>query len=157
MKSAMTFVIVAVILTGVSCGPNSALSPKKRLDVRYSGRVVQALIFDHEFRVHVWHQNPGTINAGIVRVKVSGEHLKGDSEEVWSFDQWPPNKENEHTFVFHLDQVGDDVELDVSVSVKAHHAHDFGTRSHWKGNGWVSRREATEQSTNSPTEESRDE
>lgn len=111
------------------------------LEVRLAGQIQPGIIFDHAFQVQIWHQHPGTLHHGRIRVTVRGPAIESPDgydwiERVHSFDQWSPNKEAVEIFDFPLKEVGDQVDLRVRVVITADEVQRYFTESHWQGNAW---------------------
>lgn len=112
-----------------------------RLDLYLRGQIAPSVIRDHELRIDFWHQNPGTLQNGVLVVKATGDTLKlppgaAFAEQVWSFDSWAPNESAMHTCTFYLASIPKKPDFTVQVSVKAKGLQTFDTTFAWDGQKW---------------------
>ena len=147
--------LLAVSLAG--CGQGDDLLgqlerslEKPGLDIVHQGQSVEGwkgffvLEHDDEFVYKIWHQHPGTVHNGVLRVQVTSLNInKGEPvSRVFSFDAWPPNKENAQTFKFPIGgqlgvlSLGSSLQIQFDVKVQTEETEEFTGSSFWTTDGW---------------------
>ena len=114
---------------------------RKDIDLRLQGGPVASLIFDHEFQLSVWHQNPGTISNGHLLISVSGKGLKGEPNaghnlDEWSFDYWQPNEASAKHVRYYVDTVGNDLDLQIRIRITSGETAPYDKTFFFKDGKW---------------------
>ncbi len=109
---------------------------------RVSGRLEQPLFGNPVLHISVHHQTPGDLRNGQLIVATESEMVaERDSFHVYSFETWPPNKQNAQTFEFPLQRFDPGQEIPLKVSLSAANAKKFSYRPAWLGFDWKSNQE----------------
>lgn len=110
---------------------------KPELDLQFAGGTQSGIISSDEFTLKVWHQHPGSLRNGVLKVTVQGKQLRSESEtKKWSFDSWPPNEASAQEFTYEIESRGDDLRLNVTVEVQSADIQTRTLSDVWHGDGW---------------------
>jgi len=103
-----------------------------------SGQVVYPVLTSPHFSLELWHQHAGNLRNGVMTVTLTGETIAENTRhETYSFEVWPPNRENSTTLKFPLQRFDQESELKVEITLTAANAQPSYSSFVWKGDGWT--------------------
>ena len=137
------WIVLVVLVVAAIFGPSLYRAFQQNQMGGFSSQLrgeIRRPMFDQpEFVFSIWHQNPGDIKNGRVKVTAESPLLLDSNKsrtETRSFEVWSPNQDNELAFRFPLSRFDGQTRIRFRVDFNSKNvaAHDF--QMSWLGEGW---------------------